>query len=95
MKWRIYYSDGSTYNGDPFEAPQVDVQAIAQGEPFIVMQGRDAYFWKDDRWNPCDVPGMWDYLMMHRGPKAVLFGRNVRDDLYWAAVGRATKEGVG
>ena len=38
--------------------------------------------------------GMYDYLMSFKGPKQVLFGRTIRDDLYWQIVVRARREGL-
>ncbi len=46
-------------------------------------------------WRGCDESGMWDYLMMYRGPKAVLFGRMAQDDEYWNIFRRAKEEGLG
>lgn len=95
MRFRIYYGDGTTYEGYPFDAIPHNVIAVAvEGRP--LWHSRDAYYWhKDMGWTPCDVPGMWDYLLNYVGPKAILFGRNVRDDLYWEIVKRATAEGTG
>ena len=84
---RIYYDDGTVYEGDPFQAKPAGVIAVVSD---VVRHSRDAYYWhKDMGWTPCDVPGMWDYLLNYVGPKNVLFGRNVRDDLYWEIVKRA------
>lgn len=101
MRWRIYYSDGSTFSdrdGPPFEAPQLDVQVVAMhldGRGFI-NHGKDAYYWRPDiGWSGCDQAGLWDYLMFYRGPKAVIFGRSVRDAVYWQTVERAGLEGTG
>lgn len=94
MAFRIYYGDDSTYSGDPFLAVPHNVICLAV--PGKVWHSRDAYYWhKDMGWTPCDVPGMWDYLLNYVGPKAILFGRNVRDDIYWKIVDRAHKEGLG
>lgn len=100
MRWRIYYGDGSTFSdrdGSPFEAPRTNVQVIASeaNTPtgFSLTHSHDAYVWRDE-WNGTDQLGMWDYLMSHSGPQSVLFGRTVRDDVYWATIGRAGREGV-
>lgn len=89
---KIYYGDGSVYSGDPFQAVPNNVIAVSvEGRP--LWHSRDAYYWhKDMGWVPCDVPGMWDYLLNYVGPKAILFGRNVRDDVYWEIVKRATED---
>ncbi len=101
MKFRIYYIDREPYTGDPFLAPQTGVQAIAQEDRdgrrgYKVLRGKDVWYWKPDTgWRGCDEAGMWDYLMMYRGPKAVLFGRMARDEDYWAVFRRAKNEGLG
>ena len=103
MRWRVYYGDNSvfsSYDGSPFEAPQVNVQAVtfedASERGFGLMQGKDAYYWHDNiGWSGCDSMGLFDYLMFYRGPKAVLFGRSIRDETFWAIVGRASQEGLG
>ena len=94
MRWKIFYADESTYShldGSPFDAPSVGVEVVKLEER--TMHGKDAYYWKDElAWVGCDIPGLWDYLMFHRGPKAVLFGRTIRDDLFWSIVAQATKD---
>ena len=100
MKFRIYYGDGSTYSGDPYDAPRTNVQAVVNEESssptgFAVRTNGQVYVWRDERWFDCDQFGMWDYLMLSTGPKAVLFGRTMRNDEYWATVAKAQKEGLG
>ena len=103
MRWKIYYGDGSTYSdrdGSPFYAPSINVQVIARelaSSPtgFSLMHGKDAYFWRENLgWNGCDQAGLWDYLLNTIGPKQVIFGRSIRDDVYWATVERASREGI-
>jgi hypothetical protein len=103
MLWRIYYGDDSAFSdrdGSPFDAPATNVQAIVKradnASGFVIGQGKDAYYWhRDNLWMPCDMMGLYDYLMFYKGPKAVLFGRTIRDKDFWACVDRATKEGLG
>ncbi len=98
-RFRIYYGDGSTYSGDPYYAPATNVQVVALEEPgaargHIVVTAKDAYYYREGRWWGCDEMGLFDYLMEHEGPKAVLFGRSMtRNDAYWAIVQRAKAEG--
>ena len=98
IKFCIYYGDGSTHNKDPYLAPAVNVQAIRQEGPdgrVSVFHSKDAYYWNPEvGWNPCDDAGMWDHLLMFRGPKAIIFGRSIRDKDYWMAVKRATEEAL-
>lgn len=94
----IYYGDQTTYKGDPFLVVPHNVVcvAVATTEGFKVWHSRDAYYWhKESGWQPCDDWGMRDYLLNYVGAKSVLFGRNVRDDVFWKIVERATKEGLG
>lgn len=99
-RFRVYYGDGSTYSGDPFQAPPANVQAIAYEEPnaqagFLVVQGKDCYVWRYGLWDGVDIGGLWDYLLIGTGPKYVLCGRSIRDEDFWATVTRAGKEGLG
>jgi hypothetical protein len=100
--WRIYYGDGSTYSdrdGSPFHAPATNVQAIANkannDRGFLVAHSKDAFYWEGAGWNACDQMGLWDYLLEYRGPKAVLFGRSIRDAEFFAVIKRANREGLG
>ena len=101
MRYRLYYGDGSTYSGDPHFAPPANVQVVACEDittptGFNLRHGLDAYYWREDvGWQGCDTAGMWDYLMLHHGPKVVLFGRSLRDDDFWKIVSRASVEGLG
>lgn len=100
-RFRIYYGDGSTYSGDPYFAPPHNVQVIAQqeGDQTVLLHGvqetKGTWYWDGQRWRPCDLPGLWDHLLMFVGPKAILFGRTVRDDVFWETVSRANREGLG
>jgi len=97
MRWLIYYGDGSTYYGDPYQAPAVNVQVIANEADnesgFTLNHSKDFYIWID-RWYAADQAGMYDYLMFHHGPKMVLFGRTIRDADYWKILGKAGREGL-
>jgi hypothetical protein len=103
-RWRIYYGDWTTFSdrdGTPFSAPQTNVQGIVKETPggpapFKITKGKDAYYWSSiDGWIGCDTMGMWDYLMQYKGPKAVLFGRTIRDEKFWEIDRRAKAEGLG
>lgn len=95
MKFKIYYDDGQIYCADPFEAKPNGVICVAvEGRP--LWHSRDYYCWrKDMNWVPMDLWGFNDYMLNYIGAKNVLFGRNVRDDLYWEIVKRATAESIG
>jgi hypothetical protein len=81
LRWRIYYGDGSVFDpGDPFQAPALNVQMVANGDRdhgWSLVRQVD-YYWYDesiDEWNGGDIFGLWDYLQLP-GHKKVVFGRN-------------------
>lgn len=77
FSWRIYYGDGSTYDGPVEDAPARNVQIIAQADPdhgWIALSGTDYYIWRGDRWFGVNADALYDYLI-DPGWKKVLFGR--------------------
>lgn len=102
-RFRIYYGDGSTFSerdGSPFDAPSANVQVVAvqsgNEKGFDLWHFKEGYYWNPDfGWIGCDMAGMWDYLLMFKGPKAILFGRSLRDAEFWKIVERAGVEGLG
>ena len=94
MKWVIYYGDGSTYSdedGDPYNAPPNNVQVVVDGGK--IRFGKDAFYWHPDiGWCATDNAGFWDHMLMYIGPKAVIFGRNIRNEDFWEIKARAKKE---
>lgn len=82
LDYRIYYADGTFYDGDPFNAPIFGVLVIVekdkeQGRRLIL--GGDYYGWDGKRWFPYDFPGLFDYLQTN-GAKRVLIGRLVSNE---------------
>jgi hypothetical protein len=95
MRFRIYYGDGSTYDGSPENAPALNVQAVAWEHPEHgrqLMYGKDYYWWLDDEWYLGDLFGMWDYLAHTDGWVKVLFGRSIPVADFKALIERATTE---
>ena len=94
MHWIIYYGDRSTFSskdGDPFHAPAVNVQVVVTDG--ALQFSKENYYWNDDfGWQGCDIYGLHDYFYTYKGPKAMLFGRSIRDEDFWAIVKRATDE---
>ncbi len=92
--WKLYYGGGLTYSnkdGDPFHAPPSNAQVVVSDGG--IQSGKTAYCWRTESgWNGCDTPGLWDYLLMYVGPKAIVFGRSIRDDEFWETMKRAMKE---
>lgn len=88
--FRVYYDDGSTFDGDPFDAPfwgvLVIVEADAEHGRRIVSNG-DYYVW-ENRWRAKDFIGMIDYLQQP-GPRKVICGRMVDNERFFEAYKRA------
>jgi len=94
MQFKIFYGDGTTYEGDPFLAPASGVIAVVMedSEGYSVRANRDFYCWRPDvGFFCCDVGGMWDYILTHEGPKAILVGRYIRNESYYEVMSAATK----
>lgn len=85
--WRIYYGDGSVFSntdGEAWDAPRQDVQAIVQQDSrtgWRLCSGRDYFYYDVDRggWNTSDQ--VWDHMICCRQP-LVLFGRQLSDDAW-------------
>lgn len=87
MKFKIYYGDGSTYEGedfDIFDAPPIDVQAIAQDGPgnWHVVSHCHFYVW-DAVMNFCGVDdaGYWQYMFKPQ-LHIVLFGQTIHTPVF-------------
>jgi hypothetical protein len=90
MKYKIYYGDNSVFtdeDGMPWEAPTLNVQVIWQLQPENILiygnssAGRSDLGWftyrEDWGWDIHDMPGLIDYLITYKGPKAILLGRTI------------------
>jgi hypothetical protein len=68
IEWRIYYSDGSTFDssqGSPDDAPAWDIQVIAERDGQVgrrLLSKADYYFYLDGCWIGVDDIGLVDYL---------------------------------
>lgn len=81
MKFKVFYDDGRTYQGDPFGAPGLGVICIVDRHDFPHLhEGSDYYVWKfrENGWTGVDLFGLWDYLVQP-GEKKVLFGRTINN----------------
>ncbi|RPH64995.1 MAG: hypothetical protein EHM89_00200 [Acidobacteria bacterium] len=90
-QWRIYYDDGSTYDGPVDLAPCDGVIVVAQADADVgreILHLKDFYYWERDRWFGCDLYGLWDYLR-RPGWKKTLAGRNTEHRNYSAIYQRA------
>lgn len=91
--FRIYYDGGTTYDGDPYDAPAFGVLVIVEknanhGRQLVTT--KDYFVYLGDHWMSVDFIGMLDYLAQP-GPRKVIFGRMV-DDEYWYKVMRQANE---
>lgn len=90
MSFKVYYADGSTYTGDVYDARAFGVLLILEKDKDhgrrIVSNGH-YYIWQE-RWFPVDFVGLIDYLAQP-GPRKVLIGRMVENDIWHAAWARA------
>lgn len=78
MDWKIFYSDGTTYNGSPEFAPKTKVQAIIVKDDLIgrrIESSVDQYIYSPERggWRGVDKFALYEYLV-ESGYKIVLFG---------------------
>ena len=95
LPFMIWYGDDTTYShkdGDPYHAPQNNVQAVACGDG-PVRSNKEAYYWNNETgWQACDQNGLEDYKRMYVGPKAILYGRTIRNQDYWRIKKKAEEE---
>jgi len=100
MKWRIYYGDGTTFDGSVEDAPGDNVQVIVQQSishgRTIIAGGRDFrggfYWWENDLgWNVGDNIGLILYLT-RPGWKKVVFGQTILDETYREIYGQAVSD---
>src|SRR3990172_5918358 len=92
--FRVYYDGGATYDGDPFWTPVFGVLVIVEQDPDHgrrLVSAKDYYVWEHKRWWAVDFVGMVDYLA-RPGPRRVLFGRTVPNDVWYAAMRRANED---
>lgn len=88
--WRIYYDDGSTFDGPLENAPGQGVIVIAQSDDEVgkeILHRKDFYYF-EGRWFGCDLYGLFDYLS-RPGLKKVVAGRNTTHPNYHALMDRA------
>ena len=99
-KWRIYYGDGSTYDGPVADAPPVDVQCIVKtdvrGSPYevgrLVCHSFDYYIYADDEWLGLNtLVDLVDHVLF-RSVGKVLKGRMIPNHMFEAILDRANKD---
>lgn len=90
MKSRIYYDDGTVYDGPLDKAPGLGVIVIAQEDADVgreLLHRKDFYYF-EGKWYGCDRDGLLDYLQ-RPGWKKVVIGRNTTHANYHALMDRA------
>ena len=105
VRWRIYYGDGSVYDGasdeDAYHAPVLNVQILKQEADnergFTLRHGCSFFCWEDKpvpRWSgKSDVFGLQDYYSYKEGPQKVLIGREIYDETYQEICRQAVADG--
>ncbi len=101
MKWRIYFSDGSTFDssqGNPIDASKHGVICIVYPHELIgriIMHGWDFYYYVPDSpepWWGSDIHGVLDRAAYHGTLYALKYGRNVTNGRYAEVMGMADKD---
>lgn len=106
MRFRIYYEDGSTYEGYGFEdainAPTMRVQVCVNDRPsgsknYSLQHSKDAYVWRDDGgWYGVDSLGLHEYWFERGKAKYAVFGGTMaRTEEFHSCLNRALDEGLG
>lgn len=89
--YRVYYADGTTFDGDPEDAPGLGVVVIPQDDPDVgrMMMARwDYYCWHDGQWWGHDLVGMV-LCLAKPGWSRVLIGETVSQEKYATIYARA------
>ena len=97
MNWRVYYDDGSTFEGLPHDAPAFGVLGIRQAPPGDrQLITRDFYLYREDYgcWIEVDRDGLVDHFTTAaRHITACLVGRTVPPEVWKAAMRRMADDG--
>jgi len=102
VKWKIYYSDGSTIGSEnvtPWSLEKrSDVQVIVQESDehnWVTRSGSDYYVWDsrggNPKWFRADIFGLYDYLLKP-GFKCVLFGIEIESKTFREIFNKARSE---
>ena len=98
-KWRIFYSDGSSFDsndGEPHQAPSLGfICAVGYDEAGdrYIMHGWDHYCYdqETDQWWGCDTFGLFDRLCQNK-IYAYKMGRTITKTEYRALMHRADQD---
>lgn len=98
LAWRIYYTNGTTYDsdqGDAGDAPAGTVLAIVQTDEELgrmVLHGWDYYYWHRDEFYGCDIGGIFTHFVLHTGWTRFFSGETVPTPIFRATLERATND---
>ncbi len=100
MNWRIYYTDGSTFDnsqGKCEDAPAFGVVCIVYPDKLVgrvILHRHDWYYWigEEEGWSGGDIYGLLDRLLHRLPTEAVLQGRNVSNKMFRNIMARADKD---
>lgn len=104
MDWRIFYSDGSTFDstqGRSGDAPAFGIVCIVSPNDLVgreILHGHDFYYWIPPAdgipgyWSGGDARGVFDRLLFRLPFVALLEGRNVRRDVFLNIMSIADKD---
>jgi hypothetical protein len=89
-RFKIYYTDGSTFSsddGEPWQAPGLSVQIIRQyhARADFLTHGKPFYIWKGGRWVEVENQfDLWQYWFVSKTvePKACLAGETIEEDRF-------------
>ena len=91
--FRVYYADGSTYDGPVESVPIFEVLVIVERDADHgrrLVSGGDFYVWDDGKWLACDQFTMFQYLARPGLNKRVLIGVMVHGDR-WNEIARRAR----
>lgn len=92
IRFRIYYADGTTYDGPVDHVPIWEVLVIVERDPMhgrkLVSSG-DYYIYDNARWIACDLMTVWQYLARPGMLKRVLVGVMVDSERWQETMRRA------
>lgn len=100
IKWRVYYDNGDTFDGDQPPECRTGVICVVQADPSLgreILDRSDWYYLKQDpdgpRWYGADLPGLLDQIVYFIDRiLCVVQGRMIRHADYERIIIRACDE---
>lgn len=100
----FHCSEGTPFDAPRLNVQIIQQQRDDMPRGYGLIHGKDIYGWMGGElvdgvwlpgtfgWQGFDTAGMYDYLMMQPGPKVLLFGRTLHNEMYQKCVRRAQNE---